>query len=170
MLLAIGWAVVRSSREPYRALLEKHGANSDEFLSAIDDTDEAVGQADEQLFDRLERYLADLGPPDLDWHFRRHMNNASGLLTFSSSRNHRGLSPSAVEVLRWLAENGPGSYGLVYLHDDEDVGDTGRLRGRDSSDHSNEFRVWRLLDGKLEELDDPFLSPIVPRINLDPSV
>jgi hypothetical protein len=70
-----------------------------------------------------------------------------------------------VDVLRWLAATGPGSYGLVYVHDDEDVGDAGRLRGRDGTDRSNEFRVWRLLGGTVEELADPFLSPIVPRID-----
>ena len=166
MLFAVGWVVVRSSREAYRILEAEYGVGSDEFLSALDGVDDVIHQTDERLFDELEAFLADFGPPGLAWHFCRYINNERGILTFYSSSNHRGMDhPWPVDVLLWLAQNGPGSYGLVYLSDDEDFGDAGRSRGRDGTDHSNEFRVWRLLNGKVEELDDPFLSPIVPRIN-----
>jgi len=161
MLNAIGWVVVRSSREAYKQFSTAEATVGPE----IDDLDDMIARADAQLFDRLEKFLADFKPPDLDWHFHRYMNHLSGMLAFSSSRNHRGIRPSAVEILRWLAENSPGSYGLVYLHDDEDEGDGSHARGRDGTDHSNEFRVWRLLNGRVDELDDPFLSPIVPNIN-----
>jgi hypothetical protein len=165
MMFAYGWAIVRSSRAPYVEFLTAQVPNSVEFLDGIDNIDDEVARADEQLFSRLKAFLADFEIPDLDWHFREHMNNDSGILLFSSSRNHRGMQPSALQLLYWLAEAGPGSYGLVYLRDDEDVGDGGRARGRDGTDHSNEFRVWRLLAGKVKEFDDPFLSPIVPKIN-----
>jgi hypothetical protein len=148
MLFAYGWAVVRSSQERYC----EAGASE-----RIDEIDDEVDRADEVLFDALEAFLARFSPPDLDWHFRRTMNNARGTLLFSSSRNHRG-EPSAIDVLQWLAREGPGSYGLVYLHDDEDD-------KRTRVDHRNEFRVWRLLRGGIDELSDPFLSPIVPNIN-----
>ena len=150
MLLAMGWAIVRSSRAPYEAVEGLEGTE-------IDDVDDAVDQADDVLFDALERYLKPHQAPDLEWQFRRRMNNHSGMLHFHSSRNHRGVKPTAIELLEWLAEHGPGSFGLAYLHDDEDV--------RDGTDHSNEFRVWRLCGGSIEELSDPFLSPIVPNLN-----
>jgi hypothetical protein len=38
------------------------------------------------------------------------------------------------------------------VHDDEATG------------HDNEFRVWRLARGCLEELPDPFLSPYIPTV------
>ena len=50
------------------------------------------------------------------------------------------------------------SYGLLYVHDDED--------GAHGLDHSNEFRVWRLAGGRLEEVADPFLSPYLPTVEL----
>ena len=39
------------------------------------------------------------------------------------------------------------------------------MRGRSGADYSNEFRVWRLLHGAVEELADPFLSPVIGRID-----
>src|SRR4051812_27645757 len=109
MLFATGWVVVRSSRQPYETVVsgDKLGTESvDLDLDAIDAIDGVVQQADEILFDRLEAFLADFNPPDLDWHFRRRMNNESGLLQFYSSRNHRSSNPTAIQVLTWLASNG----------------------------------------------------------------
>ena len=153
MLFACGWVVARSSRAPYVGVVPDD----------IDPVDDQVEHADSELFAQLEQLLAKHEPPDLSWNFRRHMNNDSGILLMSSSRNHRGKQPTILEVLFWLAENGPGSYGLVYLHDDADTGVSAKQEGR--PDYSNVFRVWRLLAGRVEELDDPFLSPIMPRIN-----
>jgi hypothetical protein len=153
MLFAYGWAIVQSSRAAYET------ASGDE-LEHIDDL---VKQADEAVYADLEAFLSHYEPPDLDWHLRRHMNNARGILTMSSSRNHRGLDPTVLTVLAWLARNAPGSYGLVYLHDDEDAGEYALARGRDGTDHTDAFRVWRLLQGIVEEFDDPFLSPIIPK-------
>ena len=59
-----------------------------------------------------------------------------------------------VQILKWVAENGPGSYGLLYVRDDDD-------RKRDKN-YGNEFRVWVLKRGNVYEMDDPFLSPFVP--------
>lgn len=151
MLFAYGWAIVRSSR----------GANQNAAGDMLDQIDDLVRQADHRVHADLESFLSQYEPPDLDWHFRAQMNNAGGILTMSSSRNHRGMTPTVLGVLAWLARHAPGSYGLVYLHDDEDEGDSARARGRDGTDHTNAFRVWRLLEGRVEEFDDPFLSPIV---------
>jgi hypothetical protein len=61
---------------------------------------------------------------------------------FAGCPNHRhdcvfGLSP-------WLSQRAPGSYGLLYVWDDESRG------------YENEFRVWRLVRGRVEEMSDPF--------------
>lgn len=156
MLFAIGWVVVRSSREPYARLTDEAAATGQD-----DEADDVVEEADRKLFAELEAFLTPNAPPDLDWHFRPGMSHKrDGILHLSSVRNHRGSQLTAVDVLTWLAEHGPGSYGLVYLHDDEDL-------SRTSNDHSNEFRVWRLRRGLVEELSDPFFSPIIP--SLDPN-
>jgi len=55
-----------------------------------------------------------------------------------------------------VANELPFSYGLLYVHDDED-----HSRG---ADHENDFRVWRLARGGFGELADPFLSPYIPTV------
>ena len=78
------------------------------------------------------------------------------MLSIFGHNNHR--NEPVVDLFRWLAENARGSYGLLYIHDDEDF-----KRG---SDYTNRFRVWKLTLGQLEELDDPFLSPYMPTVEL----
>jgi hypothetical protein len=71
----------------------------------------------------------------------------------SVSRNHRGEHwVRLCEVLSWITKELPGSYGLVYLRDDEDP------------DLKGAFRVLVLARGRIAEHEDPFLSPIVPMI------
>lgn len=132
MWFAIGWVMVRSRRgEPPLA------------GGAVDAWDRETDAADEALFDLLEGWLAAHAPPDLAWTFHRHLNNERGVLQLASSRNRRGAQPTALELLRWCAEHGPGSFGVVHVRD-EDRGTTG---------------VWVLRDGVVEERDDPFGFP-----------
>src|ERR1044071_4191586 len=107
MLFATGWVLVRLTRKTYATLLAAFGAEA--ALNRVDDVDSSVAEADQELFDQLERFLVGREPPDLDWHFRRAMNNAAGLLQFTSSRNHRGVEPTAIEILSWLGTRGDGS-------------------------------------------------------------
>jgi hypothetical protein len=62
-----------------------------------------------------------------------------------------------------VAENLPGSYGLLYVHDDEDI--------QDEEDNSNTFVVWKITRGKLTQEKDNYLSPCIPVIEdeYDPS-
>ena len=66
-------------------------------------------------------------------------------------------------MLEWLAKSSESTYGIVFVHDDEDL-KTVKHYGRGTEDHSNSYRIWRILNQQIEELEDPFLSPIVPRI------
>lgn len=50
----------------------------------------------------------------------------------------------------------PGSYGLLYIHDDED--------DKDEIDHSNEFVVWKLARGHLNQEKDPFYLRVFLRL------
>ncbi|KRF32213.1 hypothetical protein ASG93_04815 [Paenibacillus sp. Soil787] len=62
-----------------------------------------------------------------------------------------------------MSENLPGSYGLLYVHNDED------FKGED--DNSNNFIVWKLARGKLTQEKDNYLSPYIPVVEdeYDPS-
>ena len=82
-----------------------------------------------------------------------HDINYSVVMQCSGGANHRGNDhQSLLEVLEWIAEALPGSYGLVYWSDDE-------IPGRSIFDG---YRVIILARGRLEERCDPFLSPIAP--------
>jgi hypothetical protein len=56
-------------------------------------------------------------------------------------------------LYKFIAEQAPGSYGLLYTKDDEDI-----------EGYDNEFRVLVLARGEVRQLNDAFLSPFVPMI------
>jgi hypothetical protein len=76
--------------------------------------------------------------------------NGTCFLTFAGNPNHR--HDCVFEWFNWLAKNAIGSFGLMYLWDDEDA------------EFRNAFRVFCLRRGQVEERIDPFLSPCIPVI------
>src|SRR5690349_12209888 len=121
MLQGFGWCVLRSSREPYRAAT----------IDNVDAIDNQIRAADQALWAAFLDWMAGrrVDAEWIKWTFFEQLNWARGILQFTVARNHRG---SAVwDMLQWIAENGPGSYGLFYVHDDEDQnGFTHYGRGR----------------------------------------
>ena len=59
-----------------------------------------------------------------------------------------------LELLRWVGQRYPWSYGLLYVRDDEDA------------DRHNDFRVYRLARAVVTEHADALLSPAEPTIEL----
>ena len=148
MLIGFGWCVLCSCRESNRPA----GVDSVEAL------DSEMDLADRVLWASFRRWMTAHEEPFLKWQLHEQFNNHTGLLQFCVSRNHRATV--AWEMLKWIAENAPGSYGLFYVHDDEDqIGAVGY--GRGNADFSHEFRVHRIANGTLSEHPDPYLSPIV---------
>jgi hypothetical protein len=84
----------------------------------------------------------------------RRTGNGLIVLLAHGLRNHR-YGP-VVDLFRWVAAELPFSYGLLYVHGDEDM--------RGGSEPGNAFRVWRLARGRFDELADPFLSPYIPTV------
>jgi hypothetical protein len=151
MILGIGWCVLRTSRSAYTTTAVKD----------VDDIDAAIDAADAKLWASFREWMAENNSPWLLWTLQEHHNNHKGMLQVYLSRNHRG-SPFW-PMLGWIAEHGPGSYGLFYVNDDEDSPDS--PYGRDiPEDYINVFRVHRIMNGCIEELPDPFFGPIVPNI------
>lgn len=73
-------------------------------------------------------------------------------LVFSGFTNHKGKDAKDIfNLLGYIGNIAGGSYGLLYIRDDEDIS------GKD-----NEFQVFALVRGKLKGYKDPFLSPVVP--------
>lgn len=76
-------------------------------------------------------------------------------LTIEGDHNHK--DDGIIQFFKWIAQIAVGSYGLLYVHDDEDK------RGNE-----NRFMVWRMKKGIVEELEDNLLSPYFPTVE-DPS-
>lgn len=91
---------------------------------------------------------------NLSW-FKPQIKSLNGewFLEFTIFANRR--NPQTEEVFKFYNRVGrlaQGSYGLIYLYDDEDIG------------KENQFQVFSLSKGNIKEFSDPFLSPIIPII------
>lgn len=56
-----------------------------------------------------------------------------------------------INLYQFIADQAPGSYGLLYTRDDEDI-----------EGYDNEFRVFVLARGIIQQKEDVLLSPFVP--------
>jgi hypothetical protein len=151
MIFAAGWCVLRTSREAYRTA----------SVQDVRAEDRAIDAADARLWADFRLWMAENPSPWLLWTLYEHHNNHNGFLQVYLSRNHRA-SPFW-DMLEWVAAHGPGSYGLFHVHDDEDA--KGPPYGRPiPDDYDHVFRVHRILNGRVDELADPFFGPIVPNL------
>jgi hypothetical protein len=76
-------------------------------------------------------------------------------LTVTANVNRRRAEAEYIEeLLQFISEQLPGSWGLLHERDDETTGVPG----------PNAFRVRVLARGRVTEQTDPFLSPCRPMI------
>jgi immunity protein 7 of polymorphic toxin system len=81
------------------------------------------------------------------------MMNGQVQLWAEGFKNHAAtIGQELLDLYHFIARVAPGSYGLLYIYDDE------------HPDHHNEFRAYVLARGAFTEHDDPFLSPYIPTI------
>ncbi len=76
----------------------------------------------------------------------------NGLDSFLISGLHNHRSEYVIDIFRWIATELAGSYGLLYIRDDEDL------------ENNNCFIVWKLAREVLTKESDPFLSPCIPTV------
>jgi len=76
--------------------------------------------------------------------------NYTRQLWFAGSHNHVA---TVVPVFEAIAAAAPGSYGLLYIHDDELPAPA-----------NNEWQVWVMKRGEVHQVPDPFLSPYRPTV------
>ncbi len=149
VMLAHGWIVVQPSHRTYT--LPHSSLESDNIDEKLD------GEYEVLWSDFCDWVNANFKIKD-QWDasqflLTKHLNNHGGLCQFQISRNHR--SSALWEFLKFASQQSKGTYGLIYVHDDEDtVGNTSY--GRGANDYSKAFRVWRILEGKISEHSDPF--------------
>jgi hypothetical protein len=128
-----GWATLRTD------ILDEYGDEDEDALQC--------------LLGELRQYITTLS---INGAIHIEQRNMLYALSIFGLNNHR--QQPVIDLFGWLAQNARGSYGLLYIQDNEDFN-----RG---SDYTNQFRVWRLALGQLEELDDQFLSPYIPTVEL----
>ncbi len=76
-------------------------------------------------------------------------------ISLFGAANHKGYTWEQVLILiKWIAENAIGSYGLIYMLNDEDI----------TNENENKFIVLCLKKGKISILEDQYFSPLVPEI------
>jgi hypothetical protein len=79
--------------------------------------------------------------------------NGHHFIHLGGSPNHRGTwGPAVIDLFAKVGQLAPGSYGLLYVHDDED------------SEHMLNFRIFRLVRGTVTEHADRLLSPVIPTL------
>ena len=116
-------------------------------LSPGEENEHELAEFAEDLRRRIDKFGDGSGVCDV------RVVNAYWHVWFAGTPNHG--HDNVLQLFPYIAQHAPGSYGLLYVWDDEDA------------DHDNVFRVYRLARGRVEVTADPFLSPCEPTI-VDP--
>lgn len=119
------------------------------WVDTSDDPDLPVQRAREDA--AIERVRAAVQvAEDVFSHFDvRRTGNGLIVLIAHGLRNHR-YQP-VITLFREVAAMLPDSYGLLYVHDDEDLSRGGN--------YTDTFRVWRVARGELAEVADSHQLP-----------
>lgn len=126
-------------------MLELHGWVTIRETFKVSDNEEDIDIIIEKLKREVEK---------LSW-FKPQINalNGSWFLEFTLFSNRK--NPQTQEVFKFykrIGELAEGSYGLIYLYDDED-----ERKG-------NEFQVFSLSRGTVKKFSDSYLSPLIPTV------
>ncbi|SFT13442.1 Imm7 family immunity protein [Paenibacillus sp. BC26] len=116
-------------------VLRYHTQDTNEFLQG-------------ESYSKFKKYLEEVDVGKLS-----NVKRQNGQDSWTISGLDKHYSDHVLDIFNWVAENLPGSYGLLYVHDDEDF---------EFEDKSNAFVVWKLARGKLTQEKDHFLSPYIP--------
>lgn len=117
------------------------------YSSAEESSDEELLAVVSSIREKIEREQGLQGNVSI------RIINGVVFLRCDAFTNHWGIEAAAVvDLYKFIGEAAIGSYGLLYLMDDEDPG------------YDNKFRVFRLAKGVLKECEDNLLSPINPTL------
>ncbi|MEF2964200.1 Imm7 family immunity protein [Paenibacillus sp. M1] len=111
--------------------------------------DEASNEREVNVLDTVKKYIEDL-QPNVDVLDMKAINGQFHLWLTGLWNREPSSKFSPVEIMKNVGIIAPGSYGMLYVFNDE------------HPKHFNEFKVYVLTRGNIEERDDPFLSPLIP--------
>ncbi|MFB6720698.1 Imm7 family immunity protein [Kribbella sp. NPDC056345] len=107
------------------------------------------GPADDLSRDAYDAVLAELAVLRNDWQTADlRISNGSAHVWLAGLRNHR--QRAVIEGFGRIARLAPGSYGVLYVYDDEAAGE-----------ESNRWVAWVMKRGSVSSEADSFLSPHV---------
>ena len=102
-----------------------------------------------EIVDDINRVIYELGYPEL----KAKWMNGECCFQCSFYTNHwDGRIQNIINLYNLVAEKAIGSYGLLYVYDDESKSD------------NNRFVIYKLARGKIEKSADSLLSPFIPTV------
>ncbi|MGN7360398.1 Imm7 family immunity protein [Paenibacillus sp. SAF-054] len=111
--------------------------------------DEPSNEKEINIFESIKKFVEDL-QPKVDVLEMKAINGQYHL-SMTGLLNHEPSSKfNPVEIMKNIGKVAPGSYGMLYVFNDE------------HPIYFNKFKVFVLARGSIEEKDDPFLSPFIP--------
>jgi len=115
---------------------------------------ESPAEIDSGELPALVRKFEDtIAKEDFGFEIMQRYINGSCQLWISGNANHKGPDfDRLIEIINDISNSATGSYGLIYLWDDED------------SVFNNEFQVFVIKRGIIRREKDHYLSPCVPII------
>lgn len=130
-------------------MFEYHGwITLRETYANEDNCDEQIEQISASIKARIDELGADNGLLDLRAINGEYQIHMSGLLNRKSQR-----ADDLLCLYEFIAQSAIGSYGILYVYDDEDV-----------NGYDNEFQVFVMARGKINKHKDIFLSPFIPTV------
>ncbi|WIV19802.1 Imm7 family immunity protein [Paenibacillus polygoni] len=116
--------------------------------------DEVSNEKEIKIVEAIKKYIEDL-QLNVDVLDMKAVNGQYHLWMTGLWNREPSLKFSPVEIMKDIGIIAPGSYGMLYVFNDE------------HPKHFNEFRVYALARGNVEEKGDPFLSPLIPVVTDD---
>lgn len=108
-----------------------------------------------QKLHEVANYVKNLIEQTLPAHHIAELKPINGeyMASLAGFANHRSsLASNLIHIFQEVAQKAPGSYGLLYIWDDEDP------------ELNNQFQVGRLARGEFKFVSDHYLSPRIPTI------
>lgn len=88
----------------------------------------------------------------------QYANGMPFISTLFCSNHRTNETDEIIETYKRVSETASGSYGIIYLHDDED------------KKHYNEFQVFVFRKGCCSYYTDTFFSPCIPTVEDDTNI
>ncbi|MGR6542094.1 Imm7 family immunity protein [Paenibacillus tundrae] len=114
-------------------------------------SDDTSDEREINTLNRVKKYIEDL-QPNVDVLDIKAINGQFHLWMTGLWNREPSSKFSPVELMKTIGVMAPGSYGMLYVFNDE------------HPKHFNEFHVYVLARGNVVEKSDPFLSPFIPTV------